>query len=70
MILPALELRVLQLARSHHGRVTAPLAAAELGVSIAQADEQLTRIAKAGHANVDIDDDGVVVYDFPALRLS
>jgi hypothetical protein len=66
----ALELRVLQLARSHDGRVTAPLAAAELGVSIAQADEKLTEIAKAGHANVDIDADGVVIYDFPALRLS
>jgi hypothetical protein len=65
----ALELRVLQLARSHGGRVTAPLAAAELGVSIAQADEKLTEIAKAGHANVDIDIDGVVVYDFPSLRL-
>jgi hypothetical protein len=67
--LAALELRVLQLARSHDGRVTAPLAAAELGVSIAQADQQLTEIAKAGHANVDVDPDGVVVYDFPALRM-
>lgn len=64
-----LELRVLQLARTHGGRVTAPLAAAELGVSIAQADEKLTEIAKAGHANVDIDPDGVVVYDFPSLRV-
>jgi hypothetical protein len=40
------------------------------GHAIAQADEKLTEIAKAGHANVDIDADGVVIYDFPALRLS
>lgn len=66
----ALELRVLQIARNHAGRVTAPLAAAELGVSIAQADEKLTEIAKAGHANVDIDADGLIVYDFPGLRLT
>lgn len=65
-----LELRVLQLARQYGGRLTAPLTAAELGVSIAVADEKLTEIAKAGHAQVDVsEDDGVLYYDFPALRV-
>jgi hypothetical protein len=64
-----LELRVLKLARLHGGRLTTPLAAAELGVSMEVADKQLTEIAAAGHAEVDVTDDGVVVYDFPALRI-
>lgn len=64
-----LELRVLKLARLHAGRLTAPATAAELGIPVAEADAKLTEIAKAGHANVDVSDEGAVVYDFPALRV-
>lgn len=63
------ELRVLQLARQQNGRLTTPLVAAELGISMADADKKLGEIAAAGHAEVDVTDDGVVVYDFPALRV-
>ena len=64
-----LELRVLKLARKHGGRLTTPITAAELGVSMADADAKLSEIAASGHANVDVSDEGAVVYDFPALRV-
>ncbi len=64
-----LELRVLKLARLRGGRLTAASTAAELGVPVSEADAQLTEIAKAGHANVDVTDEGAVIYDFPALRV-
>lgn len=64
-----LELRVLKLARLRGGRLTAASTAAELAIPVAEADAKLTDIAKAGHANVDVSDEGAVVYDFPALRV-
>ncbi|MGH1345711.1 MAG: TM2 domain-containing protein [Nannocystales bacterium] len=64
-----LELRVLKLARLRSGRLTAASTAAELAIPVSEADAKLTEIAKAGHANVDITDEGAVVYDFPALRV-
>ncbi len=64
-----LELRVLKLARLRGGRLTAASTAAELAVPVADADAKLTEIAKAGHANVDVTDEGAVVYDFPSLRV-
>ncbi len=64
-----LELRILKLARMHKGRLTTPLTASELGVPMADADKKLSDIAAAGHANVEVTDDGAVVFDFPSLRV-
>ena len=64
-----LELRILKLARIHNGRLTTPLTASELGVPMNEADQKLSEIAASGHANVDVTEDGAVVYDFPALRV-
>lgn len=64
-----LELRVLKLARLRGGMLTAASTAAELAIPVAEADAELTKIAKAGHANVDVTDEGAVVYDFPSLRV-
>ena len=64
-----LELRVLKLARLRGGKLTAASTAAELAIPVSEADAKLTDIAKAGHANVDVTDEGAVVYDFPALRV-
>lgn len=64
-----LELRVLKLARLRGGRLSAASTAAELAIPVAEADAKLTEIAKAGHANVDVTDEGAVVYDFPSLRV-
>lgn len=64
-----LELRVLKLARLRGGRLSAASAAAELAVPVSEADAKLTEIAKSGHANVDVTDEGAVIYDFPSLRV-
>ncbi len=64
-----LELRVLKLARLRGGRLTAASTAAELNIPVAEADAKLTEIATAGHANVDVSDEGAVLYDFPSLRV-
>jgi hypothetical protein len=60
---------MLKLARKHNGRLSTPIAAAELGIPMAEADKKLSEIAAAGHANVDVTDDGGIIYDFPSLRL-
>lgn len=64
-----IELRLLKLARKHGGRVTPALAATELNVSVKQADEQLSKLATVGQAELEVSDDGVVIYDFPSLRV-
>lgn len=64
-----LEQRILLCARQHEGRLTVPIVAAECGVSIAEADKKLGEIASQGHAEVEVTDSGVLVYDFPALRI-
>jgi TM2 domain-containing membrane protein YozV len=64
-----LELRLLKAAQKHGGRLTAPLAAAEVGVSIDEVDKKLGEMVVANHAEIDVNDDGVVIYDFPALRI-
>jgi hypothetical protein len=65
-----LELRLMRVSRLHRGRITTVLAAAELGVGIADAERELDRLVAAGHAEIEVTDDGVIVYDFPALRLA
>ncbi|MCA9691024.1 MAG: TM2 domain-containing protein [Myxococcales bacterium] len=64
-----LELRVLRLAKRSGGRLTAAATAAELRIKIAEAEAQLDALAKTGHANVEVNDDGVIYYDFPSLRV-
>lgn len=63
------ELRILKLANKHGGRLTPAIAAAELSISLAEADQELTEMAKAGHAQIDVSEEGVIVYDFPGLRI-
>lgn len=64
-----LELRVLKAARIHNGRLSAALAASELAITVDEADKKLTELATNGHANVDVTDEGAVIYDFPSLRV-
>ena len=65
-----LELRILKLAQEHNGRLTVVLTATELGVQLAEAEAKLDDLARSQHANIEIEDHGVVVYDFPAFRVS
>ncbi len=64
------ELRLLRLARHHQGRLTTTVAASELGISVTDAESRLDALAVHGHAEIEATDDGVVVYDFPSLRLA
>jgi TM2 domain-containing membrane protein YozV len=65
-----LELRLLQAARRHDGRLTTVSAAAELGTPVAVVERALDRLTAHGHAEIEATDDGIVVYDFPALRFA
>ncbi|TPV92283.1 MAG: TM2 domain-containing protein [Myxococcales bacterium FL481] len=64
------ELRMLQLARTHGGRVTTIMAATELNMPIADAEKKLDELVAHGHAQMEVTDEGYVVYDFPAVRVS
>ena len=41
-----------------------------LGVTVAAAEHELDEYCRNGHANIEVDDDGVIYYDFPALRFA
>ena len=63
-----LELRVLQAAKHHGGRLTVMQAAAELGVRMQTIEDKLDDLCHKGRANIEVSEDGVIYYDFPELR--
>lgn len=65
-----LELRVLRLAEHHRGRVTTAIVASQLGIPLADAERKLDDLAAHGHAEIEATDEGIIVYDFPSLRLA
>lgn len=65
-----LETRVLRLAEQHRGRLSVPMVASRLGVTMDDAERQLDDFAAHGHAEVNASDEGVLVYDFPGLRMA
>lgn len=65
-----LELRLLQAARNHRGRMTVMQAAAELGERTQVVEAKLDEMCHSGHANIEVSEDGVLYYDFPELRFS
>lgn len=64
---PDVETQILEVAESHGGRVTVPMVAADTELSLSEADETLTRLAKQGLAQMNIDADGNNVYEFAGL---
>jgi hypothetical protein len=63
-----IEHQLLEFAVQQQGRVTVGAAARALGISMAEADDALTSLARAGHVYPDNDPEtGVVVYMFPEL---
>jgi hypothetical protein len=58
------EQTIYELARTRQGVLTAPEVARELGVPVAQADEELTRLADGTHVTVEVTTDGRVEYEF------
>jgi hypothetical protein len=64
---PSLEHRLLRVARAEGGEVTATTVALSLGVSLAEAHAALDRLCAQGFAEMEVAEDGVIVYRFPEL---
>ncbi|HEX8293357.1 MAG TPA: hypothetical protein VF570_16475 [Pyrinomonadaceae bacterium] len=62
-----LENRILQLAEARGCRLTVGMVALNCRVSIEESREALERMALQGAANVEVEDDGGIVYDFSDL---
>ena len=65
---PSIEQRVLAAARRHRGHLTPVSAAADGGLTVDQAREELERLAKENACLMDVSDDGLVVFRFPEFE--
>ena len=61
---PDPEHEVLRVARAQHGRITASVVAVDTSLSIAEAEQVLDTMARAGHASMVVSDDGRIEYEF------
>lgn len=61
------ENRVLRLARQRGGRLTAFDAAVDTGLTAAEAEQILRRLADGGFVEIEVSDSGVLVYRFPEV---
>lgn len=59
------EKQILRMAREKNGRLTAASAAPETSLTMKEAEELLTRMAKEGHALMRVLDNGVIEFEFP-----
>jgi hypothetical protein len=66
----ALEKRVLSFLRDHKGRITAAELTALTGLTLDEADEELTRLMVDYDGEVEIADDGTLIYVFKDLLVS
>ena len=68
-LLQGLQLPVLQLAAKHGGRLTVTDVATEMGWPIPRAEKVLNSMEDGLRVMSDITDEGVIVYDFPEIRV-
>ena len=61
------EQELLRLARTRHGRLTATEAAAEIGLTAAEAKQILKGWAEGGFVELEVSDGGVMIYRFPEV---
>jgi hypothetical protein len=61
------ERRILRLAERGRGRVTIPEVAARCAMTVAEAKSELDRLAAAGVAQIQVTQNGVLVYVFPGF---
>lgn len=61
------EIDVLQVAKKHHGRITAVLVASEGNMSVADAERELSSLAAQGVCLRQTDDAGMTFYLFPEM---
>jgi hypothetical protein len=59
------EKQILRTAKEERGIVTPALVALKTSLSIAQAEQQLEKLARQGHAVMHVSDQGRVEYEFP-----
>jgi hypothetical protein len=64
------EHQLLRLARTRHGRLTATEAAAEVGLTAAEAETILKGLAEGGFVELEVSDGGVLIYRFPEILYS
>lgn len=67
---PSAEQHTLLAARKHRGRLTAVQVAADTGLTVDQAREDLERLAKNNACLMDIEEDGRIVFRFPEFATS
>ena len=61
------EKQIMRLARANNGRLTAMSVAVDTSFSLAEAEELLDSMTKAGHVRMEVGDDGTIHYEFPAF---
>ncbi len=59
------EKEILRVAKTEHGRITPAVAALKSSCSIEEANQILDSIVEKGYAQMDVDDNGRIVYLFP-----
>jgi 1,6-anhydro-N-acetylmuramate kinase len=64
---PSLEHRLLRVAQAEGGEVTATQVALSLGVGLSEAQAALERLCAQGFAEMEVAEDGVVLYRFPEI---
>ncbi|MGB1013759.1 MAG: TM2 domain-containing protein [Nannocystaceae bacterium] len=65
-----LQTRIIHQAQASGARLTPLQVSGAQGISVEDAERELDTLAKAGHTTIEVDDEGVIFYDFPGLRLS
>jgi len=65
-----LQTRIIHQAQHSGARLTTLQVSGAQGIGVEDAERELDNLAKAGHATIEVDDEGVIFYDFPGLRLS
>ncbi|MBT3344315.1 MAG: hypothetical protein HN712_07945 [Gemmatimonadetes bacterium] len=61
------EHQLLRLARGRSGRLTATEAAAEIGITAAEAEVILKGLAEGGFVELEVTEGGVIIYRFPEI---
>ena len=64
----SLETRMYRLAHQLEGRVTVSDAVVHLGISSEEAERELNRLTKSQRVQMNVEEDGVIVYEFTELR--
>ncbi|MDH5682437.1 MAG: hypothetical protein OEZ36_12680 [Spirochaetota bacterium] len=62
------EKQILKLAKAKYGRLTVSEVALGTSLSLEEADAALKQFVIGGYANMEVTDEGAIVYDFPGIK--